>query len=160
MNLLLCFDGSNQKIIPVENDSTAETAAVTANQVDTPPPYVPKPMNLLPATLPYVATETVAAVPTSDTKCFQRFTEAKDCNYLETIRRKIFPKKTDAVKDKPVDKKVKLKSDNGTDAEKTSGNQVHFLLAFRFILMCFLLYAMSGYMRRPIPNAITNVVCD
>ncbi|XP_037047807.1 uncharacterized protein LOC119082384 isoform X2 [Bradysia coprophila] len=123
VNLMLCFDGSNQKIIPVENDGTDKTPLATENQLDTPPPYVPKPMNLLPTTLPYIASDDVATIPTIDTKCFELFTETKDCNYLETIRRKIFPKKTNAVKDKLIDEKAKLKSDNGTDGEKTFANQ-------------------------------------
>lgn len=128
VNLMLCCDGINQKIMPVENDHTDDTTLVTANQLDTPPPYVPQPMNLLPATLPYVASDAVPAMPVSDTKCL---TETKDCNYLETIRRKIFPKKVNAAKDKTIGETVKLRSENGIDVEKTPGKQVH-IFAFSF----------------------------
>lgn len=102
MNLMLCFDGSNPKIIPIENE-TDETASATANKQDTPPPLVPNPMNLLPTILTYGASDAVTvSQTTNDTKCFERFTETKDCNYLETIRRKIFPRKTDTMR--PADK--------------------------------------------------------
>ncbi len=115
VNLMLCFDGSNPKIIPIENEAK-DTTLVTPKKQDTPPPSLPKPMNLLPSTLPYIASDTV--VPASDVKFFERFTEMKDCNYLETIRRKIFPKKTIAAKegaDKLATRKVKLGSSNGSE---------------------------------------------
>lgn len=126
MNLMLCFDGSNPpKIIPMENETNENTSA-TVNKQDTPPPLIPNPMNLLPTTLPYIASDAVTTSSTTDTKCFERFTETKDCNYLESIRRKIFPKKNDTVKgaEKLTNGKVKLDSDAALDVEKVSENTV------------------------------------
>lgn len=140
MNLMLCFDGNNPKIVPMENESN-ETAPATANKQDTPPPFLPKPMNLLPTTLPYIASDVVTVSPstiTSDTKCFERFAETKDCNYLETIRRKIFPKKTNTVKsaEKLTNGKDKLDGDNVPVAERNSENTVliEMLLSFRLFV--------------------------
>lgn len=126
MNLMLCFDGSNPKIVPIENETT-ETASATVNKQDTPPPFLPKPMNLLPTTLPYIASDVVnTSSSTSDTKCFERFAETKDCNYLETIRRKIFSKRANIVKgaDKSTNGKVKLGSNNLPAVQKISENTV------------------------------------
>lgn len=139
MNLMLCFDGNNPKIIPIENE-TNETASATANKQDTPPPLVPNPMNLLPTTLPYIASDVANILPSSDTKCFERFTETKDCNYLETIRRKIFPRKTDTVKS--AEKATNVKSENGTapDVKKIAENTV-LINAFSYILWILFLFA-------------------
>lgn len=142
MNLMLCFDGNNPKIIPIENE-TNETASATANkQADTPPPLVPNPMNLLPTTLPYIASDVAITLPSTDTKCFERFTETKDCNYLETIRRKIFPRKTDTVKsaEKSTNGNVKLENNTATDVEKTAENTV-LITAFSYILWNLFLFA-------------------
>lgn len=135
MNLMLCFDGSNPKIIPMENE-TNETTSTTVNKQDTPPPLLPNPMNLLPTTLPYIASDAATTtLPASDTKCFERFTETKDCNYLETIRRKIFPRKSDTGKgvEKLTNGKVKLDSDTALDVEKFSENTV-LMNALSFLL--------------------------
>lgn len=133
MNLMLCFDGSNPKIIPIENE-TNETASATANKQDTPPPSVPNPMNLLPTTLPYIASDAVTTLQKNDTKCFERFTEAKDCNYLETIRRKIFPRKTDAVRvaDKLTNGNVKLESERASIASEKIPENTVFINSFRY----------------------------
>ncbi|KAJ6649923.1 hypothetical protein Bhyg_05164 [Pseudolycoriella hygida] len=96
MNLMLCFDGSNPKIIPMENETNETASSANASKQDSPPPLVPNPMNLLPTTLPYIASSGAATMQTSDAKCLERCTETKDCNYLETIRRKIFSRKSDA----------------------------------------------------------------
>lgn len=134
VNLMLCFDGSNPKVIPIENE-TNETAPASANKQDTPPPLVPKPMNLLPTTLSYIASDGVTVpATTSAKKCFDRFTETKDCNYLETIRRKIFPRKTDTVigAEKLTNGKVKLESDVASDVEKIAGNTTVLIKCFIF----------------------------
>lgn len=141
MNLMLCFDGSNPKIIPIENE-TNETALATTNKQDTPPPLVPNPMNLLPTTLPYI--DAVSTLSPTDTKCFERFTEAKDCNYLETIRRKIFSRKTDTVKglEKLTNGNVKLENDTTHRIDKTSKNTV---LLTTFCPMLWMLFAFAAF---------------
>lgn len=141
MNLMLSFDGNNPKIIPIENE-TNETTSTNANKLDTPPPLIPNPMNLLPSTLPYIALNVSVPLSSNDTKCFERFTETKDCNYLETIRRKIFPRKSDAVKsvEKSNNGNVALANETAPDVEKIVENTV-LIDAFSFMLCILFLYA-------------------
>lgn len=141
MNLMLCFDGTNPKIIPIENETNETTSAIATKQ-DTPPPLMPNPMNLLPTTLPYIASDVGVTLPSSDTKYFERFIETKECNYLETIRRKIFPRKTDAGKstDKSSNSNVKLENDIAPDIEKNGGNTV-LIHAFSYIFCILFAFA-------------------